>query len=114
MFNVPAHQSAKLQAELSKVYLYYFSYKRDKGLANFILAAKGHYPVMLEILYSVVSSWVKRNVFGMTLPNYGVCHADDLVMFFPMPWDSEVRSGGGDYDISVEIIRLWTSLAKDE
>ena len=78
MWFVPSHNSAKIQSKFSNVYLYYFSYPREQSLANFILAMKGKYPVMLEIIYSVLSSWVKQNVFGITLPHHGVCHGKYL------------------------------------
>jgi len=75
-FFVGVAKAIELHAKEAPTYIYYYTYPGEFTLANILLSIKGKYPVMVEVLSHVVSSWVRKTIFGINPPRYGICHAD--------------------------------------
>jgi len=70
--------------------------------------------MVVELGFAAISAWVKKNILGIELPKLGVSHADELSVLFPVAWDSDIIPGGKDYQMSVDVIKLWVAFAKNE
>ena len=111
-FYVSLEDTVRLQAAAptdasAPVYVYYYTYASEFSLANILLAITHRFPPLLELLAHVGSSWVKKTIFGLEAEHHGVCHADELSLFFHMPGLSHVDRQHRDYAMSKRAVRLW-------
>jgi len=118
-FFADIHHGAKLQAKSSPVYLYYYSYPGEWTVANLFMEVRGTLPRLMEAGWAILSScnswlhnWINKTLLGRTLPNYGASHSDELALLFQMPWISDVFEDSRDYTMSLDVVKLWVSFAK--
>ncbi|ODN00459.1 Venom carboxylesterase-6 [Orchesella cincta] len=118
-FFADIHHGAKLQAKSSPVYLYYYSYPGEWTVANLFMEVRGTLPRLMEAGWAILSScnswlhnWINKTLLGRTLPNYGASHSDELALLFQMPWISDVFEDSRDYTMSLDLVKLWVSFAK--
>lgn len=63
--------------------------------------------------WAVAATWVRKNVLGQPLTNYGASHSDELALLFHMPWVSDVTPECNDYQMSVDLIKLWADFSRN-
>ncbi|CAG7834559.1 unnamed protein product [Allacma fusca] len=107
-----SHDVAVLQSRVSPVYSYYLSYKPKFGIANFLLSSSGTLPHGLDIVVGNTVQWISSNLLGRQKIHYGVCHTDELPLFYNLPAVTEIIPGSPDYFFSKSIVKLWVSFAK--
>lgn len=44
----------------------------------------------------------------------GASHSDELALLFQMPWISDVLEDSRDYNMSLDLVKLWVSFAKED
>ncbi|CAL8090404.1 unnamed protein product [Orchesella dallaii] len=108
------HRAVKYQSKLAPVYLYYYTYSGEFTLTDFVLALKGEHHPLVEILAMTLKNLVKKYLFWETLPNFGICHSDELSLQFYMPLLARISPSHRDYEMSREIVKLWVQFAKEE
>jgi len=108
------HHGAALQSQHSPVYLYYYSYRGEWSVVNFFPEVSGTFSRQIEVGWSLLLGWVSKNVLGYKLRNYGASHSDELALMFYMPWVSEIYPENKDYDMSLDIVKLWVEFAQDK
>ncbi|OXA51774.1 esterase E4 [Folsomia candida] len=113
-FFYDAHHGASMQSIHSPVYLYYYSYRGKWSVVNFFPEISGTFNRQLEVTWSLLTTWVAANVFGRQLPNYGASHSDELSLLFYMPWVSEIYAESQDYDMSLDLVKLWADFADND
>ena len=75
-FYVGVAKAIELHTKEAPAYIYYYTYPGEFTLSNILLAIRGKYPVMMELIGHFLSTWVKKTLFGINPPRYGICHAD--------------------------------------
>jgi len=113
-FFVDMHHCARLHAKFSPTFVYYYAYPGEWTVANLFMEVRGQLPRLMEVGWAVIYSWFNLSLLGRTLPNYGASHGDELAMFFNMPWISDISSESRDYQMSLDMVKLWASFAKNE
>ena len=77
VFFYPASESARLQAKVSPVYLYYYPHVGEFSLAHMVTLFRGNYHYIIEFLLDAVRKWINLNIIGQRHHYYGVCHGDE-------------------------------------
>lgn len=81
-WNVGFHNAVKthIQHSTEPTYLYYYTYRSKFTLTDMVVALKGEYHPILEILRMKISNWFKESILGQQLPYHGCSHGDELGM----------------------------------
>lgn len=53
------------------LFLYHYEYLGEFSLDQLLLALRGEYHPIIEILWMKISNYVKSNILGQTIPRYG-------------------------------------------
>jgi carboxylesterase type B len=109
-----SYHVARLHGKFHPTYVYYYSYPGEWTVANLFMEVRGTLPRLMEVGWAVISSWVTRSLLGRSLPNYGASHGDELAMLFQMPWISDVPPESKDYQMSLDLVKLWAAFASHE
>jgi carboxylesterase type B len=108
------HDSAKMQSKVAPVYLYYYKYRGKFGFGSLLLSTTGRsLPASLDAVISTTTTWFRSNVLRREKRHYGVCHADELPIFYNIPLlTREIFPGTEDYAFSQSVVKLWTTFAQ--
>ena len=107
-------KSVLLQSEFSDVYTYYYSYEGEFTLTNLLLALKGKYPVAIEYIVHKISQWFTKNFLSSSITHFGACHGDELALLFKLNGLYEIKPGHKDYQMSKDLVKLWSDFARNE
>ncbi|CAL8100204.1 unnamed protein product [Orchesella dallaii] len=111
-FNHDAHHGARIQSKYSPVYMYYYSYRGEWSAVNYFKEVRGAWPRLVEVAWAIAAAWVRKNILGQPLTNYGASHSDELALMFHMPWVSDVTPECNDYTMSLDLIKLWADFGR--
>jgi carboxylesterase type B len=110
MYNTATRESVRLQAQFSPVYTYYNSYQGEWCfVTTFVSDDEDANCDQPPSRYT--SPWWKENIELKSRPNYGVSHADELPFFFNYTGAREINSTCVDYQISLDLVKLWVDFA---
>lgn len=65
------HRTLTLQAKLSPIFVYYFTYPTQFTFTEIVMALKGEYHPLVEIMGMTVKNLVRKYILGETLPSFG-------------------------------------------
>jgi len=114
LFMVGAHQHAKLYAKHASIRMYYYTHKGDFCLGNVVAATQGRFPVMVNFLLDVFSSWFRRTVMNENVPHMGTAHADEIPFLFDFVLGYVIKTDHKDYQLSKSMVKLWVSFATND
>jgi carboxylesterase type B len=112
-FGGPTQKAVVLQSVEAPVYAYYYTYKGQFSLTNFILAFPGKLPLMVEYFLFAIPRWVNRNIFGIEPHHYGACHFDEVAMLFPLDGMHNIAPTDKDYQMSKTMVKAWVAFASE-
>jgi carboxylesterase type B len=108
-------EATRAHSKHAPTYSYYFSHTNPEGngLGLAMGAAKGKYPVILELLVAKIKYMVYTKVLGWEVRDYGVCHADELMyLFYTIP-TTGIWKGSPHYEFSKSLLKLWVNFAEN-
>jgi len=113
-FNFGFEETAHLFANASvPLYLYLYNHHGEFGVNQGYFRVSLKLPLCLDGLISTLVQVVKKNVFKMEEKHWGVCHADEMAMFFKMhQLLSVIDPSHPEYSFSKEMVRQWVHFAK--
>ncbi|ODN00458.1 Venom carboxylesterase-6 [Orchesella cincta] len=111
-FNKDAHHGARIQSKHSPVFMYYYTYRGEWSAVNYFKEVRGAWPRLVEVAWAIAAAWVRKNILGQPLTNYGASHSDELALMFHMPWVSDVTQECNDYPMSEDLIKLWVDFGR--
>lgn len=102
--------------ELSKslpLYLYQYNHRGEFGVAQGYFRLSMKLPLSLDGLIGTGIQMINKHVLGIQEKHWGVCHADEMALFFKMhPVLSRIHTGHEEYQFSRELVKSWTYFAK--
>lgn len=131
------HTHAKLYSKHAPTRLYYYTHQGDFSLANIMVASQGRFPFVVNVVLDMFTRWIKTTVFRQKVThmgnifNYirgkiqfifyasvysfsGACHADEIPLLFNFILGYSIDKDNKDYELSANMIKLWTSFAIEE
>jgi carboxylesterase type B len=70
-FFVGVAEAIEFHAKEAPTYIYFYTYAGEFSLANILLAIRGRFPIIVELVSHFLSTWVKKTLFGINPPRYG-------------------------------------------
>lgn len=107
------------KSNLMPLYLYYFNYttkaKADLSIGHLLrikhqTGLRRFLPSEVNIFTEAVGMRLREDV-GLTVPNYGVCHGDELKYLFMLDDLVLIKPGSPNYLTSKLMVRMWTQFA---
>ncbi|CAG7822765.1 unnamed protein product [Allacma fusca] len=110
LYLVATREAVEHHSKKAPVYVYHNKHHGEFSFTVFF--GVGPDNVMIQFAWKLISGWLGRKL-GIAKPVPGVCHGDDLFLFFKVPY-MEIKHGSPDYEMSRSLINLWTQFAYDD
>jgi hypothetical protein len=107
------HNALSLHRGQHPIYPYVYSYQGMFSFGKFILSMSFNLPIMADLLISSGMRWITKTVLKSKDINYGTGHGDELPLMFNLPFQNDIKEGTADFEMSRNLILLWTSFAKN-
>lgn len=113
-FNRAFEAVAHVHSAAAPLYLYLYSHRGEFGIAQAYMRLSLKVPILLDGLLTEAFGLIKKYILNWPDPHYGVCHGDEMAMFFKMhPLLSTINPGSKDFNFSRSLVSLWASFAKN-
>jgi len=110
-FFVDFHHGAQLHTSFTPVYLYYYSYPGEWSVANLFMEVRGTLPRLMEAGWAIISHWVKKSIFGGSLPHYGNSYLDIDYYWLVTFHELTKRSNSNEFQVPL-ILMSWLCFLK--
>lgn len=115
MFFVPLHNFALEYRKHASLRLYFYTHKGQFSLARLLASSQKPYlPPLVNVILDMIVRWIKEHVLGFEIPHPGVCHADELPLFYDWLLGPAITEQSKDYAMSRTLIKTWTDFAHND
>ncbi|CAL8090392.1 unnamed protein product [Orchesella dallaii] len=115
LFIVRGAVAGRLESKFTPTYMYYYDYSSSFNTGELLANAQGDFlPHWLSLGYYVAKQWVLQFFNLMPKRTDNACHSDEIAMLFNRDFLHSISPSHPDYQMSADLVKLWTSFANDE